>query len=388
MEFPRPRAGNQNPWRLVCSDMKSFAPLYAALLSLASNGLSAQGTGDQWRTDFNNHTVPLEEIVSGGPPKDGIPAIDSPFFVSVSTADEWLADREPVALIEIGDIARVYPLQILIWHEIVNDQIGDVPVTITFCPLCNTTLAFDRRFEGRVLDFGTTGRVRHSDLVMYDRQTETWWQQASGRGIVGELAGGQLKFIGAPVVSWGDVKQSFPNAQVLSRQTGYRRNYGQTPYRGYDRIGNSPISRLFRRVLDRRLEAMERVVTVSVGSVSAAYPFGFLEENPVVNDELDDEKFVVFWTPGTASPLDSRDIARGRDVGSGSVYSRIIDGLELNFHAIGDGLFRDDRTGSEWNSLGKAVSGTMNGKRLTPIPHGNHFWFAWAVFAPETEIRN
>ena len=183
--------------------MKSFAPLYAALLSLASNGLSAQGTGDQWRTAFNNHTVPLEEIVSGGPPKDGIPAIDSPFFVSVSTADEWLADREPVALIEIGDIARVYPLQILIWHEIVNDPIGDVPVTITFCPLCNTTLAFDRRFEGRVLDFGTTGRVRHSDLVMYDRQTETGWQQASGRGIVGELSGGRCEFIGVPGVSGG-----------------------------------------------------------------------------------------------------------------------------------------------------------------------------------------
>lgn len=368
--------------------MKSFALLAATLLLLASKGLNAQGSRENWRTDFNNHTVPLEEIVSGGPPKDGIPAIDSPFFVSVSTADEWLSDREPVALIEIGDIARAYPLQILIWHEIVNDQIGETPVTITFCPLCNTTLAFDRRFEGRVLDFGTTGRVRHSDLVMYDRQTETWWQQATGRAIVGELAGGQLKFIGAPVVSWRDVKANFPHAQVLSRQTGFRRSYGQNPYRGYDRIGNSPMRRLFQRVLDDRLEAMERVVTVSVGSVSAAYPFSFLETNPVVNDELDGERFVVFWTPGTASALDSRDIAQGRDVGSGSVYSRIVDGLELEFAAVGDGRFQDDRTGSEWNSLGKAISGTMRGKRLTPIPHGNHFWFAWAVFAPETEIRN
>ncbi len=361
----------------------------SVFLLVGSSQLNAQGRREQWRTDFNNHTVPLEEIVSGGPPKDGIPAIDNPLFISVGSADDWLSDREPVALVEIDDIARVYPLQILIWHEIVNDRIGDTPVSVTFCPLCNTTLAFDRRFEGRLLDFGTTGRVRHSDLVMYDRQTETWWQQATGQGIVGELAGGQLKFIGAPVVSWGDVKENFPNAQVLSRETGYRMNYGRNPYRGYDNINTGrPWQRLFRRIVDRRLQPMERVVTVSIDSSTAAYPFGFLASNPVVNDDLQGQDFVVFWKPGTASALDSRDIARGRDVGSGSVYSRVVDGAVLEFAAIGPGRYRDDGTGSEWNSLGQAVSGPLRGRRLETIPHGNHFWFAWAVFAPETDIRN
>jgi hypothetical protein len=363
-----------------------FAP--AVLLALPAES-NAQGGQDQWRTDFSNHTVPLDEIVSGGPPKDGIPAIDSPSFVSVSSADEWIGDREPVAVIEIGEIARVYPLQILIWHEIVNDRIGNTPVSVTFYPLCNTTLAFDRRFEGRVLDFGTTGRVRHSDLVMYDRQTETWWQQASGRGIVGELAGSQLTFIGAPVVSWSDVKETLPHAEVLSRETGYRRNYGQSPYRGYDNLRTGrPMRNFFRRALDRRLDAMERVVTVSVGATSAAYPFRFLEDNPVINDELEDTRIVIFWAPGTASALDSRDIARGREVGSGAAYSPSIEGEELEFESIGDGRFRDRQTGSEWNVLGKAVSGPMSGKRLAPVPHGNHFWFSWAVFSPETEIRN
>ncbi|MEX1277564.1 MAG: DUF3179 domain-containing (seleno)protein [Chloroflexota bacterium] len=133
-----------------------------------------------WRTDFSRHEVPLEEIIGGGPGKDGIPAIDQPKFRPVDVVD-WLIDREPVIAFGIGDDWRAYPIQILIWHEIVNDVVADMPVAITFCPLCHTAIAFDRTLDGRVLDFGTTGNLRHSDLVMYDRQTETWWQSASWR---------------------------------------------------------------------------------------------------------------------------------------------------------------------------------------------------------------
>ena len=129
---------------------------------------------DDWKTDFGKHTVPLEEFASGGPPKDGIRSIDRPSFVSVREADRWLEDREPVAVVKVSEEVKAYPLSILIWHEIVNDEIGGLPVTVTFCPLCNTTIAFDRNFGGQVLEFGTTGQLRHSDLVMYDRQTETW----------------------------------------------------------------------------------------------------------------------------------------------------------------------------------------------------------------------
>ena len=181
--------------------------MLAVVGAVAALPASALGQfGDEWKTDFSRHTVPLDEIVSGGPPKDGIPAIDHPMFVAVHEADRWLGQREPVVVVRLGDETKAYPLQILIWHEIVNDVVGATPVAVTYCPLCNTALAFDRRLDGRVLDFGTTGRLRYSDLVMYDRQTESWWQQATGEAIVGSLAGAELTFIPAPLVSWKTVK--------------------------------------------------------------------------------------------------------------------------------------------------------------------------------------
>jgi hypothetical protein len=120
----------------------------------------------EFKTDFRKHCVHYSEIFSGGPPKDGIPAIDAPRFVSVSQATSWLKPNEPVIFFQVGNDARAYPIQILIWHEIVNDTVGGVPVAVTFCPLCNTAIAFERTVNGRVLDFGTTGRLRFSNLIM------------------------------------------------------------------------------------------------------------------------------------------------------------------------------------------------------------------------------
>ena len=137
-------------------------------------------------TDFSNRSIDLGEISSGGPPPDGIPAIDSPVFESVAEANTWLGPDWPIMFFENNGVARAYPLAILIHHEIVNDVVGDLPVSLTFCPLCNSTIAFDRRLsDGTVLDFGTTGNLRNSDLVMYDRQTRSWWQQFTGEAIVG-----------------------------------------------------------------------------------------------------------------------------------------------------------------------------------------------------------
>ncbi|MGH2403427.1 MAG: DUF3179 domain-containing (seleno)protein, partial [bacterium] len=180
-----------------------------------------------WKTDFTKHSVPLSQITSGGPPKDGIPAIDKPVFETVADAGKWLKAKEPVIFFESNGDVRAYPLQILIWHEIVNDTVGGQPVTVTFCPLCNTAIAFDRRLDGRVLDFGTTGMLRFSDLVMYDRQTESWWQQITGEAIVGVLTGKQLKFLPAQIVAWETFARTFPAGKVLSRNTGHVRPYGQ-----------------------------------------------------------------------------------------------------------------------------------------------------------------
>jgi hypothetical protein len=365
----------------------SMMAMMAQVVALALGAAPALAQqAEPWRTDFARHTVPLEEIVSGGPPKDGIPALDNPRFTSVAEADSWLSERDPVVLVEQGDEAKAYPLQILIWHEIVNDVVDGRPLAVTFCPLCNTALAFDRRLDGSTLDFGTTGRLRHSDLVMYDRQTESWWQQATGEGIVGVHAGRRLEFVSAPVVSWETFKSAHPAGHVLSRRTGYDRPYGQNPYTRYDDKGGSPLRSFFRVRRDDRLPAMERVVAVSLGGEDVAYAFTLLRERSAINDEVGDVPIAVFWKPGTASALDKRRISEGRDVGSTGVFDRRLGGQVLRFEPGRDGRFRDRVTGSEFDLLGRAVTGPLLGTRLQSIPHGNHFWFAWGVFKPSTRV--
>ena len=238
-----------------------------------------------WSTDFGNHVVPLGEFISGGPGKDGIPAVDEPRFLPTDQVD-WLHDVEPVIAFGIGDEWRAYPIQILIWHEIVNDTVAGVPVAITFCPLCHTAIAIDRRLDGRVLDFGTTGNLRHSDLVMYDRQTETWWQQATGIGLVGELAGERLDLLPSQLISWAQFRANHPDGVVLSRETGHPRDYDRNPYPGYDRIDSDPFLLADQTLIDGRLSPKVRVLGVIVDEQAAAYPFPFLRDQPVVNDEI------------------------------------------------------------------------------------------------------
>jgi hypothetical protein len=342
------------------------------------------GAENQFSTDFSRHTVSYRDVLSGGPPKDGIPAIDNPLFINVDEADEYLQDLEPVIFLQIGEHARAYPLQVLTWHEIVNDIVDGRPIAITFCPLCNTAIAFDAAFDGQELDFGTTGRLRFSNLIMYDRQTETWWQQATGEGIAGEYAGEQLTFLPASIIGWGEFKENFPDGKVLSRETGFSRDYGRNPYAGYDNINNSPF--LFRGPeTPGVLPAMARVLTVDLEGEAVAYPYELLQEQSAINDTIYDRKVVVFWQPGTASALDSSRIADGDDVGAGVSFSRIVNDQVLTF-SLADGEIVDDQTGSEWNVFGQAISGELAGTQLEPVVSVNHFWFSWAAFKPETRI--
>ena len=342
------------------------------------------GAAREFTTDFTKHSVDYSEILSGGPPKDGIPAIDDPSFVTADEADEWLAPTEPVIQFQLGAEARAYPLQVLIWHEIVNDTVAGVPVLITFCPLCNTAIAFERTVEGRTLDFGTTGRLRYSNLIMYDRQTETWWQQASGEAIVGEFTGTQLDFLAAPIVAWQDFQASFPQGQVLSRETGHNRPYGQNPYGGYDDINRSPFLYRGPETPDQ-LSAMARVLAVEINADAVAFPYDTLAERRVVNAVVGGEPIVVFWQAGTASALDTGQIADGRDVGSATAFSPLVDGDELLFGHTPDGI-GDEQTGSTWDLFGRAIEGPLRGRQLVPIVGVNHFWFSWVAFKPETRV--
>ena len=349
---------------------------------LALTGLAFSTRG--WKTDFSKAQIPLSEIQSGGPPRDGIPPIDQPKFTSPAEASAWLKDQEPVIAFELGGDARAYPLQILIWHEIVDDEVGGVPVAITFCPLCNTAIAFDRRVDGRAFRFGTTGNLRRSDLVMWsDDPGETWWQQITGEALVGDLVGHRLTMLPAEIISFADLKAAFPNAQVLSRDTGHPRGYGTNPYVGYDTITSSPF--LYSGPKDGRLPPMERVATVEFGGQTAAYPFSRLIQAHVVNDELGGTPLVVFHQGGTVSALDASVISASRDVGAAAVFERTLDGQVLTFSWQADHPI-DNQTGSTWDMLGRATAGTLKGQRLRPLVSGNHFWFAWAVFKPETRV--
>ena len=347
--------------------------------ALRRAGISPRG----WTTDFSRHSVPFSEILSGGIPRDGIAPLDEPRFTTPEDADRWLGDKEPVIAFELNGDARAYPLQILVWHEIVNDVVGGVPVAVTFCPLCNTAIVFERTLEGVVYDFGTSGKLRNSDLVMWDRQTESWWQQFTGEAIVGELTGKKLMFLSGPIIAWSDFKAANPEAKVLSRDTGFSRRYGQNPYGGYDQADNPPF--LFDGELDGRLAAKDRVVDVSIDGVTAVFPFLTLEEERVVNYTVNNQDLAVFFKSGTLSALDKGSIKDSRDVGATGVFERTVDSHNLTFRFDGEN-FVDDQTGSIWNIFGQAVEGPLSGQKLNPVIHTNIFWFAIAAFRPDAMI--
>lgn len=335
----------------------------------------------QFDTDVSNATVDLSELKSGGPPKDGIPSIDDPSFVSIEAAGDWLAPQEPVITVELNGNARAYPLQILTHHEIVNDEIAGQPVAVTFCPLCYSAVAFERQLDGEPVTFGVSGLLRHSDLVMYDRRSETLWQQVTGNAIVGSRAGESLNILPAQILSFGQFADNYPDGQVLSRNTGYNRPYGQNPYAGYDDVDSSPFA--YDGPTDDRLPPKEKVVTVEIGDTQKAYPHSHTREQKVINDEVGGHPLVVFHAPGAVSALDARRISESKEDGSTGVFDRNVGDRVLTFTDSENGQFRDTETGSTWSVAGKAVDGPLEGTQLDRIPHGDYFAFAWFAFRPD-----
>ena len=297
------------------------------------------------QNNFNITTVELHKIIPVLP-RDGIAAINEPNFDSVAAANEWLDPQEPVISFELNGEARAYPLQILTWHEIVNDVVGGEPVIVTYCPLCNTAIAFKRTVDGQVRDFGVSGALRRNDLIMYDRQTETFWQQITGEAIVGAEAGAQLDFLTSQIVSWGDFRDSFPNGQVLNRDTGRFATYGENPYPLYDSLGSSTVFPID-EFDDGRLDAKERVLAVDLGDDPIAFPFSALSETVVIAGESAGQAVVAFWQPGALSPLDDSFIIAGRNVGAAGAFLPIVNGEAATFEAR-DGVIVDTATESTW----------------------------------------
>ncbi len=327
--------------------------------------------------------VEFDEVRSGGPPPDGIPPVDEPRFLRVEDVD-FLADNEPVLALEIEGDARAYPVQIMTWHEIVNDTVGGVPVTVSYCPLCNSAVAYDRRLGDQVLDFGTSGLLYHSALVMYDRQTETLWSHFTGQGIIGELTGEDLEVFPLATVSWATFREANPVGVVLSRDTGFDRDYGRNPYPGYDDVDGVPF--LFEGEVDGRYTALTRIVGVESGEDAVGIPLGDLRRQGVITGEVGGEPLVALWAAGTSSALQSSTISEGVDVGATGVFVPEVNGQALTLTANGDGTFTDAPTSSTWNILGQAVDGELAGERLDAYVHVDTFWFAWSTFRTDSQV--
>lgn len=335
-----------------------------------------------WKTNWEKHSIEYDELLNGGPLRDGIPPIDKPKFQNMKEASSWIKNNEPLIFVRIKDKTKAYPIQILIWHEIVNDTISDKNIVVTFCPLCNASIVFNRDIDGKTYDFGTSGLLRNSDLVMYDRQSESLWQQFTGKAIVGDLIDTELETINSSIVSFEDIKTHYPNTEILSKETGYFREYGNNPYTGYDDINQSPF--MIKDDIDPRLAPMRRVATVSLNNKDKAYSYKILRDKKVINDEFENKKLTLFYKDQIASALDDKVISKSKDTGSVVIYDRNIDGKIYDFYY--KDAYYDKQTNSKWNIFGKAIEGDLKGTQLKTVVHGSHFWFAWAVFKPQTII--
>ncbi|WP_306114958.1 MULTISPECIES: DUF3179 domain-containing protein [unclassified Roseovarius] len=268
---------------------------------------SPEAWRQEWpNTDFGKTNVAnWTEILSGGPPRDGIPALSSPKSVRAKN-ETRIEDREPVVTVEIeGQTPRTYPIRYLTWHEIVNDKVGGVPYAVTYCPLCNSAPTFDRRVKGRVLTFGVTGKLKDSNLIMYDRETESWWQQATGEGIVGYFTGAELTSIPSWMESWAEFKTRNPNGLVMA-QPNFSRTYGRNPYVSYDSSSRPFLCN--GELPPHGIPPLARVVRVG----NRAWPVSRLASA----GEIRESGITLSWAAGQASALDSARIGQGRDVGT------------------------------------------------------------------------
>lgn len=276
--------------------------------------------------------VPLDQIVGGGPPKDGIPSIDNPKFVSVGEAESFLSGTDPGVAVSINSMDRFYPFQILVWHEIVNDTFGSQRVLVSYCPLCSTAIVFDPVVEGERVEFGTSGKLYESNLVMYDRKTNSYWSQILGQAIAGALAGQTLSILPSDITTFGEWKKKFFEGQVLSKDTGATRFYGVDPYGDYYSSDD-----VFFEVSneDARLEKKDFILGIVVeGKTKAYYPPSIKQKGEIIDTFMG--KTIV------------------------AKYDADLDAVRL---------------------FEKKESGTL--ERINPF---GSFWFSWAAVHPETEL--
>ena len=344
-----------------------------------------------WKTDISNHSVDLSEIQIVLP-KGSFPTLDFPKFIGKEEGLKTFFSKEPVIVIEINGVAKAYSLNILTMHEISNDVLGGVPILVTYCPLCNSGIVYNRNLKFKdkdyLLEFEASGMLRMSDMVMLDRNTETLWQQLLGEAIVGELNTATLDILPSLIISVEEFFMRYPYGEILSKKTAFSgsQSYGKNPYVNYDAKDGKPIDHFFdNSKIDNRLPPMERIVDIENDGKYKVYTFTDIAAAGVINDTFRTSEVVLFHQSGTVSILDKADISSSKDVGTVVVYNRVLDGITLSFKKE-SGKFRDDQTNSSWDITGYCYEGELKGKQLKIQPHSNHFAFAWLAFYPESEI--
>lgn len=343
-----------------------------------------------WETDTTRREISSDEL-SVLLPRDRIPPVDSAVYIETELAVDSFFSKEPVIVVSINKETRAYPLSILIYHEIVNTEIGGVPVAITYCPLCNTSYVFRReiifRGDKDTLSFGTSGMLRKSNLVMWDRETESLWQQLTGRCIAGKFSKVELEKVPYMKLSFEDFRTKFSEGVILSTSLGYTRTrtmYGVNPYVDYDNIDNER-PRLYMGKIDSTFPSMGRTVDVKSGDLRKVYSFSEIQKKGVINDISSEKPVLIFHKYGTISVLDKRRIKDSEDIGSAVVFNPEVNGEILTFRKE-NGKFIDNQTGSKWDITGKCYEGELKGKTLKLRNHGHHFSFAFFAFYPESDV--
>jgi len=298
-----------------------------AMVSLLATAVNAKEING---FKLDDALIPATQIFSGGPDKDGIPSIDNPKFVKVRDAD-FMKDDDRVLGITLNEISKAYPIKILNWHEIVNDSIADIFFAVTYCPLCGTGVAFDSRVNGQVLSFGVSGLLYNSDVLLYDRESESLWSQLLSRAVTGKYKGKTLTMLPVIHTSWSDWKRFHPSSLVLSKNTGYWRSYSRDPYSGYEQSKH-----LFFPVFNKAPEKYhpkEKVLGLVVDKIYKAYPFIELNKNKTGKfaDSVNGKNFTVHWSS-------------------------------------------------------KEQSGYITNEEGIVVPVVQSYWFAWYAFHPETSI--
>jgi len=316
-------------------------------------------------TNGVKHLVPLDKIKGGGPPKDGIPSIDDPKFVS-AIDETSVSDEDFVIGVNINGESKAYPLSIMVWHEIVNDYVGGVPVSVTYCPLCFTNQVFERIIDNQVVEFGTSGKLYNSNLVMYDRLTDSQWSQALGIAIVGEMTGYELQRVPFDVIEWKDWKSIHPDTLVLTTDTGYIRAYGVDPYGDYYTTPGIlfPVENR-----DDRLHPKEIIIGLENDGIYKAYVQADIESTTIINDKINGQAILL----------------TSQFTGNARVFDRVIGDKILEFKFVDEKLI-DVETNSEWNYEGLSVAGELEGTQLTRLPSDPGFWFEWIAFHPSSEL--